>query len=52
MNENKNQIKETTIPSADTKPGVQAGTYEIPDADNVKQEVKELNNIGAPDTQY
>lgn len=34
------------------KPGIQSGKYETPDAEDVKQEVKELNNIGAPGKEY
>ncbi len=35
-----------------TKPGIQGGKYAEADAADVKQEVKELNNVGAPGKQY
>ncbi|MDE6191251.1 MAG: hypothetical protein K2L31_10085 [Muribaculum sp.] len=50
MKETKNPKDEVKKPC--TKPGVQDGKYEVPDAEDVKQEVKELNNLGAPGEQY
>ncbi|MDE6114065.1 hypothetical protein [Barnesiella sp. WM24] len=41
------------VKNQSSKPGIQDGKYEgTPDAKQVEQEVKELNNLGAPGKQY
>lgn len=50
MNDDKRHQEDTKKKCA--KPGIQDGKYEGAGAEAVKQEVKELNNIGAPGKQY
>lgn len=47
IKEKKDQVKNQS-----SKPGIQSGKYQEPDAGDVKRDVKELNNIGAPGKQY
>ncbi len=44
--------KGTKATASTATPGEQNSTYEKATEQNVKQEVKELNNIGAPGKQY